>query len=91
MKDKLIPVEDREGLYRDPKSGAIINANETAYAAYKQKKIIADQKRLKELSQEMQINTMKKEIDGLKTEVGSLNEKSDKILQLLEKITNGNS
>jgi hypothetical protein len=93
MKDKLLPVENEDGLYRDCSSGAIINVNSEAYTQYKMQKRLRDDKKFKELMKEHEINTLKCAVAQLEKKFDLLNDKSDKIFNLLEKIVekNGNS
>ena len=52
----MIPVEGHKNLYRDEKSGAIINTDSQGYSQYKKSKNI-------KLSQKEEIDTMKKDIE----------------------------
>ena len=64
----MIPVEGHKNLYRDEKSGAIINCDIIGYNMYKKSK---DKKQ----SQQSRINEMQKEIDELKSLLSQLVEK----------------
>ena len=64
----MIPVEGHKNLYRDEKSGAIINCDITGYNMYKKSKH-------KKQSQQSRINKMQKEIDELKSLLSQLVEK----------------
>ena len=64
----MIPVEGHKNLYRDEKSGAIINRDITGYNMYKKSKH-------KKQSQQSRINDMQKEIDELKSLLSQLVEK----------------
>ena len=55
----MIPVEGHKHLYRDKKSGAIINTDSHGYSQYKKSKNI-------KLSQKEEIDTMKKDIEEIK-------------------------
>ena len=61
----MIPVEGHKHLYRDNKSGAIINCDLTGYNMYMRSKI-------KKQSQQNRIDEMRKEIDELKSLLGQL-------------------
>ena len=64
----MIPVEGHKNLYRDEKSGAIINCDIIGYNMYKKSKH-------KKQSQQSRINEMQKEIDELKSLLSKLVEK----------------
>ena len=64
----MIPVEGHKNLYRDEKSGAIINCDIMGYNLYKKSKH-------KKQSQQSRINEMQKEIDELKSLLSQLVEK----------------
>ena len=55
----MIPVEGHKHLYRDKKSGAIINTDSQGYSQYKKSKNI-------KLSQKEEIDSMKKDIEEIK-------------------------
>jgi|TARA_B100000085_G_scaffold181827_1_gene166081 hypothetical protein len=55
----MIPVEGHKHLYRDEKSGAIINTDSHGYSQYKKSKNI-------KLSQKEEIDSMKKDIEEIK-------------------------
>ena len=55
----MIPVEGHKHLYRDEKSGAIINCDTLGYSQYKQSR---NQKRI----QREEIDNMKKDIEEIK-------------------------
>ena len=55
----MIPVEGHKHLYRDKKSGAIINTDSHGYSQYKKSKNI-------KLSQKEEIDSMKKDIEEIK-------------------------
>jgi len=81
MKPKLLPVENVDGLFRDTSSGAIVNLNDAAYNEHKKKRLLADMKKVKLLTQEQEINNLKNDVKDLKSLVK----------QLLEKLDNGNT
>ena len=64
----MIPVEGHKNLYRDEKSGAIINCDIIGYNLYKKSKH-------KKQSQQSRLNEMQKEIDELKSLLSQLVEK----------------
>jgi hypothetical protein len=55
----LIPIEGRDGYFRDTRSNAIINKNSSDYNSYisSRKKLISDKER---------IDTIETELDGIK-------------------------
>ena len=55
----MIPVEGHKHLYRDEKSGAIINTDSHGYSQYKKSKNI-------KLSQKEEIDSMKRDIEEIK-------------------------
>ena len=55
----MIPVEGHKNLYRDEKSGAIINTDSHGYSQYKKSKNI-------KLTQKDEIDSMKKDIEEIK-------------------------
>ena len=63
--DNLIPVEGKEGLYRDPSSNAIIKGNQDEYDKY----MASYNKRQKE---EAEKKALQKEVSDLKSEMGDI-------------------
>ena len=55
----MIPVEGHKHLYRDEKSGAIINTDSHGYSQYKKSRNI-------KLTQKDEIDSMKKDIEEIK-------------------------
>ena len=55
----MIPVEGHKNLYRDEKSGAIINTDSHGYSQYKKSRNI-------KLNQKEEIDSMKKDIEEIK-------------------------
>jgi len=55
----MIPVEGHKHLYRDERSGAIINTDSHGYSQYKKTRNIR-------LTQKEEIDTMKKDIEEIK-------------------------
>ena len=64
----MIPVEGHKHLYRDKKSGAIINTDSHGYSQYKKSKNIR-------LTQKEEIDDMKKDIEEIKNLLRSIAEK----------------
>ena len=64
----MIPVEGHKHLYRDKKSGAIINTDSQGYSQYKKSKNI-------KLSQKEEIDSMKKDIEEIKNLLSLIVEK----------------
>ena len=56
----MIPVEGHKNLYRDEKSGAIINTDSHGYSQYKKSRNI-------KLTQKDEIQNMKNDIDEIKS------------------------
>lgn len=63
--EKLIPVDGKEGWYRDPSSNAIINANLSEYDKY----MASYNKRQKE---EMDKKALQKEVSDLKSDMSAI-------------------
>ena len=63
--DNLIPVEGKEGLYRDPSSNAIIKANQDEYDKY----MASYNKRQKE---DIEKKALQKEVSDLKSEMSDI-------------------
>ena len=61
----LIPVDGKEGWYRDPNTNAIINANQTEYDKY----MATYNKRQKEISERKALQT---EVSELKSEISEI-------------------
>ena len=55
----MIPVKDHKNLYRDEKSGAIINNDYTGFAHYKKMKLL-------KLTQREEIDKIKEDISEIK-------------------------
>ena len=55
----MIPVEGHKNLYRDEKSGAIINTDSHGYSQYKKSRNI-------KLNKKEEIDSMKKDIEEIK-------------------------
>lgn len=63
--DKLIPVDGKEGWYRDPSSNAIVNANSSDYDKY----MASYNKRQAE---EIEKRALQNEVSALKSEMGDI-------------------
>ncbi len=63
--ENLIPVEGKEGLFRDPSSNAIINGNADQYAKY----MASYNKRQKEDAEK---KALQKEVSDLKSEMSDI-------------------
>jgi hypothetical protein len=63
--EDLIPVEGREGWYRDPSSGAIVNGNQSDYDKY----MASYNKRQQE---EMEKRALQKEVSDLKSDMSDI-------------------
>ena len=63
--DNLIPVEGKEGLYRDPSSNAIIKGNQDEYDKY----MASYNRRQKEKNEK---NALQKEVSQLKSEMSDI-------------------
>ena len=63
--ENLIPVDGKEGLFRDPSSNAIINANVDEYAKY----MASYNKRQKE---EIEKRALQNEVSALKSEMSDI-------------------
>ena len=64
----MIPVEGHKNLYRDEKSGAIINTDSHGYSQYKKSRNI-------KLNQKEEIDSMKKDIEEIKNLIKLIVEK----------------
>ena len=63
--ENLIPVEGKEGLFRDPSSNAIVNANVDEYSKY----MASYNKRQKE---EIEKRALQNEVSALKSEMSDI-------------------
>lgn len=74
FKDDLIPVEGREGWYRDPDSNAIVNCNVSEYdnymAAYNRRE-----------NKEKKLTTLQDEVSELKSDIGEIKNLLKSLLQ----------
>lgn len=61
----MLPIENHKNLYRDEKTGAIVNMDDYSYSQYI--KIKEEKKKQKE-----EINTIKKDLEEIKTLLGDL-------------------
>ena len=65
FKSDLIPVENREGWFRDPDSHAIVNCNKSQYDQY----MASYNKRE---NKEKAFTTLQKEVSGLKSDISDM-------------------
>ena len=67
FKEDLIPVDGKEGWYRDPDSNAIVNCNQTQYeqymASYAQRE-----------KQQEKFDTLQSEVSELKSDISDIKE-----------------
>jgi|TARA_B100001939_G_scaffold117788_1_gene102213 hypothetical protein len=74
FKEDLIPVEGREGWYRDPDSNAIVNCNVSEYdnymAAYNRRE-----------NKEKKLTTLQDEVSELKSDIGEIKNLLKSLLQ----------
>ena len=56
----MIPVEGHKNLFRDPRTGAIINKNMNEYSNYKME-------RKRKMDQKEELDEMKRDIDEIKS------------------------
>ena len=75
FKPDLIPVENREGWFRDPESHAVVNCNKSQYEQY----MASYNKREKK---EKSFNTLQNEVDAIKSDISDM---KSMLLQLVEK------
>ena len=75
FKPDLIPVENREGWFRDPESHAIVNCNKSQYDQY----MASYNKRE---NKEKAFNTLQKEVSDLKSDISDM---KSMLLLLVEK------
>ena len=75
FKPDLIPVENREGWFRDPESHAIVNCNKSQYEQY----MASYNKREKK---EKSFNTLQNDVELLKSDISDM---KSMLLQLVEK------
>lgn len=79
MKTRYLKVEEKEGLYRDSDSGAIINLDNTAYLNHKKTKEFNRKKLEEERKKETRLNNLEQDVKTLK----------DGINQILELLKHG--
>ena len=75
FKPNLIPVDQRDGWFRDPDSHAIVNCNKSQYEQY----MASYNKREKK---EKSFNTLQNDVDALKSDISDM---KSMLLQLVEK------
>jgi len=74
FKEDLIPVEGREGWFRDPDSNAIVNCNASEYDNY----MAAYERREKK---EKKMTTLQDEVSELKSDIGEIKNLLKSLLQ----------
>lgn len=74
FKEDLIPVEGREGWFRDPDSNAIVNCNASEYDNY----MAAYERREKK---EKKMSTLQDEVSELKSDIGEIKNLLKSLLQ----------
>lgn len=70
----LLPVEDKDFLYRDPNSGAIINTNKMALKDY----LTAAEKRA---LQRKKVDDLQSEVTSMKTDIGQIKQLLQQLLE----------
>jgi len=75
FKADLIPVENREGWFRDPDSHAVVNCNKSQYEQYMAS---YNKREMKEKS----FNTLQNDVDALKSDISDM---KSMLLKLVEK------
>ena len=75
FKSDLIPVDQKEGWFRDPDSHAVVNCNKTQYEQY----MASYNKREKK---EQSFNTLQNDVDALKSDISDM---KSLLLKLVEK------
>ena len=75
FKSDLIPVDQKEGWFRDPDSHAFVNCNKTQYEQY----MASYNKREKK---EQSFNTLQNDVELLKSDISDM---KSMLLQLVEK------
>tara|TARA_B100001250_G_scaffold346840_1_gene316844 strand:+ start:290 stop:559 length:270 start_codon:yes stop_codon:yes gene_type:complete len=74
FKPDLVPVDNKDGWFRDPDSNAVVNCNKTQYEQY----MASYNKRLKK---EESFNTLQNDVDALKSDISDM---KSMLLQLVE-------
>ena len=74
FKSALIPVDQKEGWFRDPESNAVVNCNKTQYEQY----MASYNKREKK---EQSFNTLQNDVDALKSDISDM---KSMLLKLVE-------
>ena len=75
FKSDLIPVDQKEGWFRDPDSHAVVNCNKSQYDQY----MASYNKREKK---EKQFTSLQTDVDALKSDISDM---KNMLLQLVEK------
>ena len=79
MKPKYLKVQDKDGLYRDSDTGAVVNMDNSAYLNHKRNKEFARKKHEEEKRKETRLNNLEQDVNNLK----------DGINQILELLKHG--
>lgn len=74
-RSSLIPIEGHDGLYRDPQTHCIVNADANSYSKY-----VSERQRKKE--RDLKVETTEKEVQLLKEEISEI---KSLLLSLLNK------
>ncbi len=64
-KNRFLPVENKEGIYRDSSTRSLVNTNKKDFDDY-----ISNRKRL--LSDKQRINDLEVKVDSLKDDIGDI-------------------
>ena len=76
--EQLLKVEGHVGLVRDTSNMAIINTNKSEYLDYLERKRSADNKMSEILFQSVELRSLRKDVDDIKSLITKLIEKIDK-------------
>lgn len=66
MNENMIPVDGKDGWYRDPKSNAIVNANQDEYDKYMAAYNRRQMERQKQRSLQDDVSELKSDMDAIK-------------------------
>jgi len=65
--DELIPVEGKEGWFRDPSSGAIVNGNQSDYDKYMASYNRREQEKIEKRTLQKEVSQLKSEMSDIKS------------------------
>ena len=82
FKDDLIPVDQRDGWYRDPDSQAIVNCNVTQYEEYMASYTKRRRKEDELASATHAVSSLQNDVDALKSDISDM---KSLLLKLVEK------